>query len=113
MIRYVSPGHVLINQYIDIDEPLRERIISALIPYFSNISELSYGKNSRADSWAHLNFLRVRNIIFVPKLNIPSDEIAIEQIGNIFKDCKIVPVLADGIVRRGGALNCISWNIKE
>lgn len=113
MVRYVSPEHVLINQYIDIDEPLRERIISALTPYFSNISELSYGKNSRADSWAHLNFLKVRNIIFVPKLNIPSDEMAVEQIGNIYKDCKIVPVLADGIVRRGGALNCISWNIKE
>ena len=113
MVRYVSPGHVLINQYADIDMPLRTRIISALTPYFSNISELYYGKNSRADSWAHLNFLRIRNIIFVPTLNIPSDGMAVEQLGNIYKDCKIIPVLADGIVRREGALNCISWNIRE
>ena len=113
MVRYVSPGHVLINQYADIDMPLRTRVISALTPYFSNISELCYGKNSRADSWAHLNFLRIRNIIFVPTLNIPSDGMAVEQLGNIYKDCKIIPVLADDIVRREGALNCISWNIRE
>ena len=55
----------------------------------------------------------VGNIIFVPQMNIASDIIAIEQLQNIYSGCEIVPVEVDGVVKKGGALNCISWNLKE
>ncbi len=110
MVRYVSDNHVLINNYKDIDPELRQRILDALSPYFSQISELEYGSAQRVNSWAHINYLQVNNLIFVPQLEIPSDKLAVEQISLVFPDSTIIPVEVKGIVKKGGALNCISWN---
>ncbi|MBR7029319.1 MAG: agmatine deiminase family protein [Bacteroidaceae bacterium] len=110
MVRYVSDNHVLINNYKDIDPELRLKILDALSPYFSQISELEYGSAQRVNSWAHINYLQVNNLIFVPQLEIPSDKLAIEQISRIFPDSTIIPVEVKGIVKKGGALNCVSWN---
>lgn len=110
MVRYVSDNHVLINNYKDIDPDLREKIIKALKPHFSHISELEYGSAQRVNSWAHINYLQVNDLIFVPQLDIPSDTIAIEQISNVFPKCKVIPVEVKGLVKKGGALNCVSWN---
>lgn len=110
MVRYVSDNHVLINNYKDIDPELRLKILDALSPYFSQISELEYGSAQRVNSWAHINYLQVNNLIFVPQLEIPSDKLAIEQISRIFPDSTIIPVEVKGIVKKGGALHCVSWN---
>lgn len=110
MVRYVSDNHVLINNYKDIDPELRLKILDALSPYFSQISELEYGSAQRVNSWAHINYLQVNNLIFVPQLEIPSDKLALEQISSIFPDSTIIPVEVKGIVKKGGALNCVSWN---
>jgi agmatine/peptidylarginine deiminase len=110
MVRYISEDHVLINHYKDFDPELRQRLLDALKPHFSRISELKFGSAQRANSWAYLNYLQVDNLILVPQLEIPSDPLAVEQISLIFPDSKIIPVEVKGIVRKGGALNCISWN---
>ena len=110
MVRYVSDNHVLINQYKDIDPEFRQKLIDALSPYFSEISELEYGKASSSQSWAHINYLQVDNYIFVPQLGIMTDNLALEQISKVFPTSKVVPVEVKGIVKKGGALNCVSWN---
>lgn len=110
MVRYVSDNHVLLNQYKDIDPELRERLLKALSLHFSKISELEYGKSSSSNSWAHINYLQVDKCIFVPQLGILSDKLALEQISRIFPDSKVVPIEVKGIVRKDGALNCVSWN---
>jgi agmatine/peptidylarginine deiminase len=113
MVRYVSDNHVLINQYKDIDPEFRQKLIDSLSPYFSEISELEYGKASSSQSWAHINYLQVDNYIFVPQLGIMTDKLAREQISKVFPTSKIVPVEVKGIVKKGGALNCVSWNHYE
>jgi len=110
MVRYVSDNHVLINQYKDIAPEFRQKLIDALSPYFSEISELEYGKASSSQSWAHINYLQVDNYIFVPQLGIMTDKLALEQISKVFPTSKVVPVEVKGIVKNGGALNCVSWN---
>ena len=113
MVRFVKSGHVIINHYQDYDKQIRSQLIKVLGKHFTSISELSYGSNARNSSWAHLNFLRVGNNLFVPQLNVASDEMAINQIKDVYSDCYVIPVQIDGIVKKGGGLNCVSWNIKE
>ena len=113
MVRFVSDNHVLINQYKDIDPELRQKLIVALSPHFSEISELEYGKASSQNSWAHINYLQVDNYIFVPQLGIMTDKLAVKQISEVFPTSKIVPVEVKGIVKNGGALNCVAWNHYE
>jgi agmatine/peptidylarginine deiminase len=68
-------------------------------------------KRLHARSWAYINFLQVGSLVLVPQLGIPEDEQALEQIGIALPGCKVVGIPALEAVRRGGALNCISWNI--
>ena len=100
------------NNYAEFDSNFQKLILKALLPYFE-VVELKYqSKQYHKHSWAYLNFLQISNCIFLPKLNIPEDSIALEQVKRHYPNCKIIPV--DGteqLVCNGGALNCISWNI--
>lgn len=114
MVRYVGPDHILLNDYKDVDEAYRKHLLSILSPHFKTIDELYYGKSYRSYSWAHLNFLQVGRYIFVPLVDKPSDRLALEQIKNVYgKGYEVEGIEVTGIVRKGGALNCVSWNIHE
>ena len=39
------------------------------------------------------------------------DEQALEQIANALSDFEVIGIQALEAVRRGGGLNCISWNV--
>jgi agmatine/peptidylarginine deiminase len=69
-------------------------------------------KQKHKRSWAYINYLQVGNLVLVPQLGIPEDEQALERICKVLPNCKVVGIPALEAVRKGGALNCISWNIK-
>ena len=57
--------------------------------------------------------MQVRNRIFVPGLGLEEDEKVLEQIKAIFPSYRVVMVPGClELVRDGGALNCVTWNIR-
>ncbi len=72
-------------------------------------------KTKDVRNWAYLNFLQTKDLILLPKFGIDEDNQAFEQIENFYPDYrgKIAQVDMTGIVRYGGALNCITWTIKK
>ena len=114
MVRYIGGRQVLLNNYVDFDRNLRERILKTLDGHF-DVKELHYDtpRPSR-HSWAYLNFLHVAGHIFVPGLGIEEDYMAIEQIKQFYPDHRVllVPDCLE-LVRDGGALNCVTWTICE
>lgn len=113
MVRFIDRDTVLLNNYADIDRDLRRRLLESLRWDGFSVEELHYDlPRPSKQSWAYLNYLRVKNCIFVPGLGLDEDEKALEQIGRFYPDCTVVPVPGcQDLVRDGGALNCISWNI--
>ena len=112
MVRAIGENKVLLNNYIDFDPYLRQRLLKSLSPHFE-VEELHYGiKGGCKFSWAYLNFLQIKNCIFVPGFGVKEDDLALEQIQKLFPDHKAVQIgnCAD-LAKEGGALNCISWNI--
>ena len=112
MVRFISRDCVLLNNYADLDPRLRSRLLQALEPYFY-VEELLYDtpRCSRL-SWAYLNFLRVKNTIFVPGLHTKEDSLALQQIQQFYPDCKVIQVQGcEELARDGGALHCVTWNI--
>ena len=112
MVRYIGGNDVLINCYRNIDINLYDRIVDVLSRHFH--VERLYFNIPRCSKyvWAYINFLQVGKCIFVPGLGIKEDMLAIEQIQSFYPNHKVI--LIDGcmdLVREGGALNCISWNI--
>ncbi|WP_353123430.1 agmatine deiminase family protein [Dysgonomonas capnocytophagoides] len=112
MVRFIDNGKILLNNYTNFDKSLRSQIINVLQNKFE-IIELEYSvPKLSSHSWAYINYLQVGRFILLPALGIPEDRQAYEQFSTIFSDYQIEQVNITEIVKLGGALNCMSWNIK-
>lgn len=111
VIHYIGDNRILITNYYDYDVDYYNQFKGILDKYFEVIT-LSYNvKQKHQRSWAYINFLTIGNVLFVPQLGIPEDEQALQQISNTLPNSKVIGVSALETVRRGGALNCISWDV--
>ncbi len=68
------------------------------------------------NSWAYLNYVQVNDIILMPTVAEPdNDKEAVEKLYKLFKESgqevKIIPIDCQDLIRVGGALHCVSWNI--
>ena len=113
IVHYAGHNKVLLTNYIDISPYYYSRFRKALEKRFEVISLKYHTKRKHARSWAYINFLQVGNLILVPQLGLEEDKQALDQIGNALPGCDVVGIPAIEAVRKGGALNCISWNIKN
>ena len=114
LVRWIDGNRVLLNNYTDFDPKLGKEVKAALSEHFT-VEELRYGTNKHIKhkiNWAYINFLQVEGEIFVPGLGIEEDQMAIEQIQKFYPDynVRLVPDCLR-IVKNGGALNCVTWNI--
>lgn len=114
MVRFIDRDTVLLNNYWDFDRTLRKQLVDALRWHGFAVEDLHFGKEACSPmSWAHLNFLQVKNRIFVPGLGTASDCKALEQIQGFYPGCRVMLVPGcEQLVRDGGALNCVTWTIK-
>ena len=112
IIHCLGDNRVLMTNYADFDKGIADEYLRILEKYFE-VTILKYNvKRKHERSWSYINFLQIGTLVLVPQLGIPEDEQALEQISSALPDCEIVGIPALEAVRRGGALNCISWNIK-
>ncbi len=111
IIHYVGNNRILITNYNDFSRYYYYRYLKILEKKFEVIPLKYKTKRFHARSWAYINFLQIGNLILVPQLGLEEDHQALDQICKAFPNCDIVGIPALEAVRRGGALNCISWNI--
>ena len=112
IIHYVGDNRVLLTNYDDLDKTFAQAFLQILEKHFEVIPLKYNVKRQHARSWAYINYLQVDNLVLVPQLGIPEDGQALQQIAEALPACKVVGVPALEAVRKGGALNCISWNVK-
>lgn len=112
IIHGLDDNRVLMTNYADFDKCIVDKYLRILEKYF-DVTTLKYNvKRMHKRSWSYINFLQIGTLVLVPQLGIPEDEQALEQISSALPDCEIVGIPALEAVSRGGALNCLSWNIK-
>lgn len=114
MVRFVDEKTVLMTNYCDFDTEFRQKILSAFAENNRfEIHELHYDvQKPHKDNWAYINFLQHNDKFILPRLNAPEDEQARRQIAEIYNvpESNIRMVDIHTILKRGGGLNCISWN---
>ena len=115
MVRSINGNDILLNNYVDFDKSLRKRLLAKFHDHGFHVEELHYDlPRPSKQSWAYLNFLQVKNLIFVPALDLPEDPLALLQLQEFYPRYKVIPVPGcQDLVRDGGALNCVSWTVKE
>ncbi len=112
IVHYAGDGKILLTNYGDFSPYYYNRFRKALEKHFEVIPLKYATKRRHARSWAYINFLQVGKLVFVPQLGLEEDKQALEQIANALPDCEVVGIPALEAVIRGGALNCVSWNVK-
>lgn len=111
VVHYIGYNRVLMTNYADFDSYMARRFTNVLKKHFE-VVPLAYNvKRKHQRSWSYINYLQIGNLVLVPQLGIPEDEQAIQQISEALPRCKVFGVPALEAVRKGGALNCISWNV--
>ena len=138
VVREISAGKVLMTNYHRFSKKYAGQLQKILSSHF-DVEVLDYDvKKPHKNNWCYINFLRVGNKIFLPQLTcmrrvadeesgmtsrqseyvptgriVEEDALAVDQFKHLLPDCEIIPISCPKIVDEGGALNCISWNVKE
>ena len=111
IVHYAGDGKILLTNYDDSSIYYYRRFRKAIEKHFE-VFPLKYAtKRRHARSWAYINFLQIGRLILVPQLGLEEDGLALEQIDNALSDFEVIGIPALEAVRRGGGLNCISWNV--
>ena len=111
IVHYAGDGKILLTNYDDSSIYYYRRFRKALEKHFEVIPLKYETKRRHARSWAYINFLQIGKLILVPQLGLEEDKQALEQIANALSNFEVIGIQALEAVRRGGGLNCISWNI--
>ena len=111
IIHYAGDNKVLLTNYDDFDGRFYSMFRKILEKHFEVIPLHYDVTRKHKRSWAYVNFLQVGNLILVSQLGLPEDELAIQQIEEAFPNSQVVGIPSLEAVRKGGALNCISWNV--
>ena len=104
----------MMTNYEQFDADMAKKFRQVLDEHFDVVS-LKYDVETLNDnSWAYINYLQIGKLVLVPQLGIPEDRQALQQIQNYLPECNVIGVPdAMEVIKDGGALNCISWNIKD
>jgi len=111
VVRYLGNGRVLLNSFRTTDPDYCRRVLPVLQHHFS-VEELRLASpRPHKWAWAYLNYLRLGDRIVMPRLMSPDDEPVRRQLEQL-TGARVLSCCLDTIIRRGGALNCISWTRK-
>jgi len=118
MLRFIINEKVLISGFYETaDDEFKKRILDSLEKVKINWYWLKVSENEVEDNIAYINFLQTKDLIIVPSLNRPEDEVAIKQISNFFPEYssknRVDKLDMREVFQFEGALNCITWTIKE
>lgn len=118
MLRFINNDKIMISGFYEtVDNELKQLILDSLEKAKINWDWLRVSEREIEDNIAYINFIQTKDLILVPSLNRPEDDEAIKQIAKNFPEYssknRIDKVDMREIVRFDGALNCITWTIKE
>lgn len=112
MARWIGGDEILINDFSNEGEKFISSLSHALRGY--KVRSLKYSKGFLEQyKWgAYLNFVEIENILLLPTYGISEDKRMIEGFEEIFENKLVIPIECKEIIVRGGALHCVSVEVK-
>lgn len=111
MVRWIDESSVLVNDFSNEDDVFYQKLLKTLKSHYLKIKTMKYSDDffTKQRNWgAYLNFIKIHNILIVPTYGIKEDELALNQLKNIFTNCKIESIELNEIITQGGAMHCIT-----
>lgn len=114
-IKYCGGNKILMSNLRDTYPNEADAIRQVLECHGYNITEMLF-KVPHPDTdvnWAYINFLQVGNEIIMPYFDIHEDRLAIQYISEAFPECNVHTIRMRRVAYHGGALHCLTWNIRR
>ena len=122
MVRFIDNETVLLQGYYNTRKDLfkddfLDYLLDSLKKNHLNYEFLNIDYPEKINAkFAYLNYLQTKDFILLPSLGIEKDDEAMEEeikkYFPVYTD-KIKKIEMNSIIAKGGALNCITWTIKE
>ncbi len=115
LVHWAGGNRILMSNHRDFYPEEAEDIKYRLEYLGFEVTEMLFDvpRPNRDFNWAYINYLEVENKIIVPTFGIPEDKQALKYIREANPDSIVRGFRMRDIVRNGGALHCITWNIKK
>lgn len=115
LVRWTGENHLLMSNHRDFEPEEADEIRRILEAKGWEVTEMLFDvpEPNKDFNWAYINYLEVGNKIIVPVFGIPEDSQALNYIKGAKPYSTVVPFRMRTIVSKGGALHCITWNIKK
>ena len=117
MVAYIGDGTLLMNNYSQMGkeaESFCKRLHKILDSRF-DVMELSYSGRLRKDAWCYLNYVETPKTVIIPglskDLDCENDRSAVKEFSVIFPKKEVIQVYAAPLVKHGGALHCVTWEL--
>lgn len=116
LVRYIDRNRVLINDLSGEMQIWRNEFESSLteagyelvvVPYFAHVNMEDWDARG-----IYLNFLKLDDLIIMPRFDHELDNQAKAVIQDAFPNHEVVSLLSNDIARKGGIINCVTWNEK-
>ncbi|WP_292657283.1 agmatine deiminase family protein [Nitratifractor sp.] len=113
MCRFIDDKHVLLNDFHPGSRDLKESIEKVLRDVSFEVIPLKVdsGYYKENDWLCAINFYESDQALYVPVLGTIYEEDVLQQLERHFPSKEIVSIDSREIVKDGGALNCVSWEI--
>jgi len=115
MVRFIDEKSVMITPYKEEAKKFEKSLLKSLMQHNLKIVLLppkGYYRDSDDGVWIpYINYMQVANLIIIPIVGSTIEDEVITFFKHHFSDCSIEYIDATEIIKEGGALNCISWNI--
>lgn len=113
IVRSVDEHTVVMTNYADFNKTYAKMFAERLSKHFKVIT-LSYDvPHLSSQSWAYINYLEIGNTMIIPALGIAEDIQAFSQFKKLFPHRKVAQIRMEEVVKKGGALNCLTWTLKK
>ena len=115
LIHWTGDNRVLMSNHRDFFPEEADEVKRRLETVGFEVKEMLFDvpNPNRDFNWAYINYLEVGNKIIVPTFGIPEDEQALKYIREANPYSIVRGFRMRDIARNGGALHCITWNIKK
>ena len=113
-IHWCGENKVLMSNHRDTDPKEASKMRRIMESFGFEVTEMLFDVHHPKPlwNWAYVNYLQVGNLIVMPTFGIEEDKQALEYIKALNPNCKIRQIRLRDIAANGGALHCITWNIK-
>ena len=114
-IHWCGDNRVLMSNHRDFDAEEAKRIREIMESFSYQVTEMLFDvKNPMTDwNWAYINYLQVGQKIIMPSFGIPEDRQALSYVEKANPNCEVRQIRMKDIAAYGGALHCITWNIRQ